>query len=75
MSQDPRASQRQDQHPVRGELVDPRREDVRGLHGHDHRIGAYLLHGQFLSIGRIADALRDLFGLPGTAMPSGYCNG
>ena len=27
-------------------------------------IGVYLLHGQFLSIGRTADALRDLFGLP-----------
>ncbi|QSB16683.1 IS66 family transposase [Natronosporangium hydrolyticum] len=26
-------------------------------------IGVYLLHGQFLSIGRTADALRDLFGL------------
>ncbi|MFY1653374.1 IS66 family transposase [Solwaraspora sp. WMMB762] len=27
-------------------------------------IGVYLLHGQFLSIGRTADAIRDLFGLP-----------
>jgi hypothetical protein len=27
-------------------------------------IGVYLLHGQFLSISRTADALRDLFGLP-----------
>lgn len=27
-------------------------------------IGVYLLHGQFLSIGRTTDALRDLFGLP-----------
>jgi transposase len=27
-------------------------------------IGVYLLHGQFLSVGRTADALRDLFGLP-----------
>jgi len=27
-------------------------------------IGVYLLHGQFLSIGRTADTLRDLFGLP-----------
>jgi transposase len=26
-------------------------------------IGVYLLHGQFLSVGRTADALRDLFGL------------
>ena len=27
-------------------------------------IGVYLLHGQFLSIGRTAEAIRDLFGLP-----------
>jgi transposase len=27
-------------------------------------IGVYLLHGQFLSVGRTADALRDLFGVP-----------
>jgi transposase len=27
-------------------------------------IGVYLLHGQFLSVGRTADALRDLFGTP-----------
>ncbi len=27
-------------------------------------IGVYLLHGQFLSVGRTADAVRDLFGLP-----------
>jgi transposase len=27
-------------------------------------IGVYLLHGQFLSVGRTADALRDLFGIP-----------
>ena len=27
-------------------------------------IGVYLLHGQFLSVGRTADALRDLFGAP-----------
>jgi transposase len=27
-------------------------------------IGVYLLHGQFLSVGRTADAIRDLFGVP-----------
>src|SRR4051812_1992039 len=27
-------------------------------------VGVYLLHGQFLSVGRTADALRDLFGMP-----------
>ncbi len=27
-------------------------------------IGVYLLHGQFLSLGRTADALRELFGMP-----------